>query len=82
MGDADIHLPAFLSKTVEFAPGVCYELLQPITTFRHCHDGTPAEGRIVLTCRRVQDNKVNLPEYIIKIKARSEPPRLHALRAT
>lgn len=82
MGDADIHFPAFLSKTVEFAPGVSYELLQPITTFRHCHDGAPAEGRIVLTCRRIQDNKVNLPEYIIKIKARSAPPWLHGFWAT
>ncbi|RVX74058.1 hypothetical protein B0A52_01890 [Exophiala mesophila] len=70
MGDANVHLPAFLPKTVEFAPGLSYELLQPITTFRQCHDGSPAEGRIVLTCKRIQDGEVNSLEYIIKIKAR------------
>ncbi|KEF59085.1 uncharacterized protein A1O9_03929 [Exophiala aquamarina CBS 119918] len=62
-------MPSFLDRVVEFSDGISYQLLQPLTTFRHCHDGTPAEGRIVYTCSRIDSSIACSDEYIMKIKA-------------
>ena len=70
MGEADESYPAFLAKIVDFpAEETSYELLEPLTNFRKCHDGTPAEGRIVFTCRQLSTSKQeSKDEFVIKIK--------------
>lgn len=58
--------PDFLDRIVDFPDGASYKLLDPLTDYRACHDGTPLEARIVYTCRRVDsDNDV---EAVVKIK--------------
>ncbi|OAL25066.1 hypothetical protein AYO22_04943 [Fonsecaea multimorphosa] len=72
MEEAAPILPSYLDKVVEFADGNAYELLKPLATYRSCHDGTPAEARIVLTCRRRHGNSSSEDEYVIKIKIHPE----------
>ncbi|KIW91979.1 uncharacterized protein Z519_06961 [Cladophialophora bantiana CBS 173.52] len=68
MEEAAPILPGYLDKIVDFADGNAYELLKPLATYRSCHDGTPAEARIVLTCRRREGDSSSLDEYVMKIK--------------
>lgn len=70
MGNADEAYPAFLNRVVEFpTEGTSYELLKPLTNFRKCHDGSPAEGRILFTCRQSSSSQQNSEdEFVIKIK--------------
>ncbi|OQV09065.1 hypothetical protein CLAIMM_13243 [Cladophialophora immunda] len=68
MEEAAPILPRYLDKVVDFADGNSYELLKPLATYRSCHDGTPAEARIVLTCRRLNENSSSEDEYVMKIK--------------
>jgi len=68
MEEADPTLPPYLDKVVEFADGNAYELLNSLATYRSCHDGTPAEARMVLTCRHCQGNSPSEDEYVVKIK--------------
>lgn len=70
MADGELSIPVFLDKVVDFSDGASYRLLRPLTTFRSCHDGVPAEGRIVFTCSRVDQGNQCSEEYIMKIKAR------------
>lgn len=70
MAEGEILIPAFLDKVVDFSDGASYRLLRPLTTFRSCHDGVPAEGRIVFTCSRIDHGDQCSEEYIMKIKAR------------
>lgn len=58
MAQPEERFPVFLEKAVLFPDGTSYELLKPLTNFRSCHDGTPAEARIVFTCRRTDQNSV------------------------
>ena len=74
MADIQAMIPLFLDRVVEFSDGVSYKLLRPLTTFRDCHDGTPAEGRIVFTCGRSDQTIGCADEYIMKIKARYSEP--------
>ena len=66
-----LSLP-FLTKSTDFPGGVTYQLLQPLTNFKSCHDGTPAESRVVFSCRRLssssQQNGDGGEEYIMKVK--------------
>lgn len=82
MGDAPISVPNYIDEVIVFPSGAAYERLQPLTTFRQCHDGVPAEARMVFTCRRRKDDgEANGPappsdvddeeEFVIKIKVRS-----------
>jgi len=65
-------IPHFLGnlKVVDFPEGESYELLQPLTNFRHCQDGTPAEARIVFICRQLgsHSQQPSKDEFVMKIK--------------
>ena len=71
MGEAHGSIPAFIDRTVQFSEGESYELLQPLATFRHCHDGIPAEARVVFTCKRMDDSVSD--EFVMKIKIQYRP---------
>jgi hypothetical protein len=75
MANEEIGIPAFIEKVVEFPDGTSYKLQRPLTTFRGCHDGVPAEGRIVFTCSRIDLGDRGSEEYIMKIKARYQWPQ-------
>jgi hypothetical protein len=79
MEGADGAIPAFLAKVVDFSEGISYELLQPLTNFRHCHDGTPAEARIVFLCRQLgpDSQQPSNNEFVMKIKVQYStlPPK-------
>lgn len=64
---ADEPVPEFIDPTVVFASGEAFELLEPLTNFRSCHDGIPFEARIVFTCRRVS-GPATAEELIMKVK--------------
>jgi hypothetical protein len=68
MEDHPPIIPNYLNKVVVFPDGSSYELLKPLATYRSCHDGTPAEARIVLTCRRTDNDSSSQDEYVMKIK--------------
>jgi hypothetical protein len=79
MEDTEGQQLPFLTKVVDFPEhGASYELLEPLTNYRVCHDGTPAEARIVFTCRQsVPDSQQNHhgdEEYIMKIKVQVAAP--------
>ncbi|KIW16656.1 hypothetical protein PV08_03844 [Exophiala spinifera] len=65
-----IVVPSFIDKIIHFDDGASYELLEPLTTYRQCHDGTPPEARIVFTCKQTGQRDVGPQEYIMKIKVR------------
>jgi hypothetical protein len=68
MGDSPPLVPNYIDKIISFADGSSYELLTPLATYRSCHDGTPAEARVVLTCRRTDGDSFPGAEYVMKIK--------------
>jgi len=70
MQETDKSIPTFLDKVVDFK-GTSYELIQPLTNFRHCHDGVPAEARIVFTCKQIGHDPQS--ENVIKIKVQYAP---------
>lgn len=59
-------VPAFLDPTVEFPGGTTYELLDPLTNYRSCHDGTPLEARMVFLAARTSPQTSET--FIIKVK--------------
>ena len=74
MEDIDGLALPFLSRTVNFPEDVSYELLNPLTNFKSCHDGTPVEARILFACRQssssgsTSQTVTNDDERIMKIK--------------
>lgn len=60
-------LPAFLDRIIPFPSGASYEILDPITALRSCHDSAPAEARLVATCRQL-DTRRSAEILIMKIK--------------
>ncbi|KIX01332.1 uncharacterized protein Z518_09057 [Rhinocladiella mackenziei CBS 650.93] len=75
---ASRSIPSYITNPVYF-PGAkdeegnaSYELLRPLTTLRHCQDGSPAEARIIFTCRRTSsdsgEDKGQDEEFVMKIK--------------
>jgi hypothetical protein len=68
MGDAPPLIPKYIGEVIEFPDGTAYELVNPLATYRSCHDGTPTEARIVLTCRRDGNGGPSDGEYVMKIK--------------
>ncbi|OCT49265.1 hypothetical protein CLCR_05088 [Cladophialophora carrionii] len=68
MGDSPPVVPGYIDKILKFPDGSSYELLRPLATYRSCHDGTPAEARIVLTCQRTEADSASTDEYVVKIK--------------
>ncbi|KAK7894109.1 hypothetical protein LTR67_006811 [Exophiala xenobiotica] len=65
------RIPPYIDRIVDFDDGKSYELLQPLTTFRHCHDGTPPEARMVFVCRqRARADVGGTQEYVVKVKIR------------
>ncbi|OAL37465.1 hypothetical protein AYO20_03314 [Fonsecaea nubica] len=68
MAEAAPVLPCYIDKVVEFPDGTAFELLKPLATYRSCHDGTPAEARVVLTCRPCSGDCSPVDEYVMKIK--------------
>lgn len=65
------QIPPYIDRIVDFDDGKSYELLQPLTTFRHCHDGTPPEARMVFVCRqRARADVGGTQEYVVKVKIR------------
>ncbi|ETN39082.1 uncharacterized protein HMPREF1541_05304 [Cyphellophora europaea CBS 101466] len=59
-------LPPFLDHVIDF-PDASYGLLEPITELRSCHDGVPAESRILFTCRQTKPEG-ETEDAIMKIK--------------
>ncbi|EXJ90801.1 hypothetical protein A1O1_03905 [Capronia coronata CBS 617.96] len=91
MGDAQTSMPTsippFLDKVVEFPTSkVSYVLERPLATYRQCHDGTPAEARMVFTCRRMKSRLASSSpdktdgeskgeaEFVMKIKVQYVMP--------
>ncbi|KAI1622359.1 hypothetical protein EDD37DRAFT_470201 [Exophiala viscosa] len=70
MTAATISIPQYIDRVVEFLEGVSYEIIRPLTTFRHCHDGRPAEARMVFTCRHFAHGNASPGEYVMKVKVR------------
>lgn len=73
MEDIDGLALPFLSRIVDFPEDVSYELLNPLTNFKSCHDGTPAEARILFACRQsssglTSQTVMNDEERIMKVK--------------
>lgn len=76
---------AFLGKEVDFGhSGTTYDLLQPLTDFRECHDAKPAESRIVFRSKRrglgdpdIEQSNCNV-EVIVKVKVQYCMPSLTA----
>ncbi|KAK5941244.1 hypothetical protein PMZ80_006521 [Knufia obscura] len=60
-------VPIFLDKHVNFPNGRIYELLQPLTNYRSCHDGTPQEARIVFLCKETEPQPLQ-DDFVMKIK--------------
>jgi hypothetical protein len=60
------RLPKFLSKSLNLQDET-YEILSPITELRSCHDGTPAESRILFLCRRTHPTNSE-EELVLKVK--------------
>jgi len=82
MGSADASLPEFVDKVILLPDGSSYELLQPLTNFKSCHDGTPAESRIVYTCKQIrpETSGVGLEEFVVKIKVQEPRNYLNTLQ--
>ena len=71
MGDSPPSVPSYIDNVVDFSDGTSYKILKPLATYRSCHDGTPAEARIVLTCQACQRSERDASpngEYVMKIK--------------
>jgi len=68
--EAQFPIPPYIDRIIEFDDGKSYELLQPLTTFRHCHDGTPPEARMVFICRLREQADAGTQEYVVKVKIR------------
>lgn len=61
-------IPKYIDPVVDFADRVSYELLKVLATYRSCHDGVPAEARIVLSCCQRRGDSRSLDEFVMKIK--------------
>lgn len=74
-------IPPFIDKVVDFPEtGVSYRLERPLATYKQCHDGVPAEARMVFTCKRVKHESASSSveqtdrdsdagaEFVMKIK--------------
>lgn len=66
----DGSCPEFIPKVIQFPGEISYELSQPLTEFKSCHDGTPAESRIVFTCKQNKPGQSDdgREEFVVKIK--------------
>lgn len=62
-----IQVPTYIPETITFPGATVYRLLQPITELRSCHDGEPAESRIIFICHQISPNASN-DQHILKIK--------------
>jgi len=67
MADSIEPLPAFLDTHVQLPDGRSYELLQPLTNYRSCHDGTPQEARMVFICKQ-RGSQLLAEEFVMKVK--------------
>jgi hypothetical protein len=63
-GTTALSQPPFLPESVTFPNNQTYELIRPITELRSCHDGEPAESRVIFICRQPSNEQ----DYILKIK--------------
>ena len=70
MGEVNGPFPDFLDREVDFPHGSRYVLLEPLTSLRECQDGTPAESRILFTCRKAKpESSQSLGEEVVmKVK--------------
>lgn len=65
--NADERLvPDFIDLTVTFPEGTTYQLLDPLTNYRSCHDGTPLEARIVFLANRITPPSPD--QFVVKVK--------------
>lgn len=64
------NIPGFLPRTITFPNNTTWELISPITELRSCHDGVPAESRILFTCRQTSPaaSSDSPKEAIVKVK--------------
>lgn len=72
MAESESHfvVPAIIDTIINFDDGPSYQIVKPITDYRSCHDGVPAERRIVFLCRRTihTAGADGDDEYILKVK--------------
>lgn len=63
-------VPSFIDKTVNFPDGSSFRLGKALTNYRSCHDGVPAEARMVFICTRNTDRASDamLEEFVMKVK--------------
>lgn len=63
-------IPSFIEKTVNFSDGSTFRLGRPLTNYRSCHDGVPAEARMVFICTRDNDRASGTTpeEFVMKVK--------------
>jgi len=59
---------AYLPKCIDFQDGTSYQRLQPVTDVRQCHDGFPAEARILFYCKRTQPKDQGGDDLVLKVK--------------
>ncbi|KAF2717020.1 hypothetical protein K431DRAFT_167118 [Polychaeton citri CBS 116435] len=57
-----------VENLVTLSNGQSFETLEPITDFRQCHDGSPAEARILFLCRQVKPEIHAGREAVLKVK--------------
>lgn len=63
-----------MDKIVDFPDGSSFEMLEPLTNFRKNQDGTPAEGRILFTCKQTTGPQTDT-ELVAKVKVQVPYPR-------
>lgn len=59
---------AYLPDSIEFPDGTIYQRLQPITDVRQCHDGFPAEARVLFHCKRLKPTQDTDDDLVLKVK--------------
>lgn len=59
-------IPDFIDLTVDFPDGITYQLTEPLTNYRSCHDGTPLEARMVFLANRVTPPSPE--QFVVKVK--------------
>lgn len=71
MAGTDALLPNYINPVVTFSAGSSYKAISNLASYRICHDGSPAEARVVLSCheqRQGLSSETHDETLILKIK--------------
>lgn len=66
MNTDDKTVPDFIDRIVQFPDNKTFELTEPLTNFRSCHDGTPAESRMVFLANQIEPPSPE--QFVVKVK--------------